>query len=770
MTFTKRFSTKIDNNVYSTFTLSTPFIHLYISDSPNESAFQLGNDKSYITSENRFENQDHTLHTLKVNTSRNLSPFRSSPTGSHSNFQHNYGSKSLSSPYSSPSSKQGYQNDKEALHFYLKITPKITRYITRAYPNYEQLFEKYLEKALKGEVPLEHFTVNIGSRMASVSSYEDLEKIVYQIHGGQLDSFSVERKSRLQNRLSSSGSPSSVISNISPSRGYSDRYGSPQKFGTNLSFGNVLVLKIIHEPLEDLEIKKEFYIYVPQVEQFSIDMIGGVVGELQETIESLSKQLRDLQSTVLYQKSKINGLEFKNKSNTTQNEELKQELIQLKTNLQKSIQVNLVSEQKIQRLEEMLEQQSLEWKKVSKTFASLIPSKHESPFKQMNESFSKYRSNDNVSNTSSQFPNRFENETPIRLNPSTSNRIYSSLSNSTPQISRNISTPQRESPSPMPSENDHLSHIPPPYRTSNQKSDISSDIDNLRTYQLSDKPVIYDIGSQSANYHQNNSNQYDISESSNLRSTPRLNDEDLRARNNYINQNYQSNIPARIENNYINERNRTSENTHSNFTPDFYSNPIYRQDNRNGNLQKPNTKSDNLSFSKIDICSHFSLENENTTVIYSKASPIGKWGTCFANENISWTSGIHQWEMKIDYISDKETRNIMIGVVDISQYSFNVEDQYCGESQNSWSIHFMHLDCYHDNTPSTPFGDQFVAISDGSIIKLTLDLDRRTLSLSIDGENLGIAWSNLPAGEYVPCVSLFHQFQQISFLSYIQLK
>jgi len=594
---------------------------------------------------------------------------------------------------------------------------------------------------------------------------------------------------------------------------------------------NALILKIIYEPMEELEIRKEFYIILPQVDEFSKEMVGGIVGELEEIADLHETRLVQLEDEIHACHKRIEQLHSINRKSNERNDDLQVQMTGLKKDLEFEHLHNRALEKRIASLEKSV---------------SFLGTQRESPH----------------SRHTSPYKDTVPRRTPERHTPS---HAYASAArhNMSPQGTAKLnafsgpirspsharqhmkSSTRTHHSSPFNTDHSRLSQpsYTPPSRSATTRrsspiqpytSPTTTRISEVRTaspVHLSPAAAVrstshYSPSRSPTNYHHSDnphtgpSNYHGNGHSlhrNNIRTSPHISSYSQQEL--YSPRSERHNSPAQqsvnysptklsvVADGYI-EHSRPFEFTarspfaarqpsngeipqpelndadddhvsdtppqspYENGSPPLGMKPPFSSsyDKKSLDFNQDSNDEDAIKFSSVDLCSRFALESKDTTVVYARQTmESGTWGSCITAD-CSWTSGIHQWEMRIDSLPDYQTRNIMLGVINLKRNEFNVESQYCGETPGSYGIHFMGLECYHDNIPSSPFADQVVSITEGSVVKLTLDLDRHTLSLSVDGDNLGVGFGALPSGEYTPCVSMFHKDQRISNISYNQLK
>lgn len=135
------------------------------------------------------------------------------------------------------------------------------------------------------------------------------------------------------------------------------------------------------------------------------------------------------------------------------------------------------------------------------------------------------------------------------------------------------------------------------------------------------------------------------------------------------------------------------------------------------------------------------------------------WETIVATKGFS--RGINAWECYVDRITSSS--NIFFGVVgqpvDL--------DSYVGCDNLSWGW-IGCLACWHGGRKvKHPFGKR---LKSGDVVRITLDLHRRTLSIALNGQDQGVALDRLPSsstledGKFYPAFSFYNKNDEITLL------
>lgn len=162
-----------------------------------------------------------------------------------------------------------------------------------------------------------------------------------------------------------------------------------------------------------------------------------------------------------------------------------------------------------------------------------------------------------------------------------------------------------------------------------------------------------------------------------------------------------------------------------------------------------------FEFDSSAIGKHLIVFNQNLTVknLHNK-----KWRT--VRTQASFSQGIHIWSVRIDTCVSK---NIFIGVCTCDA---NLEN-YIGSDAFGYGF-LANKAVWHNKTKLHSYGEIF---KQGDIIQVTLDCDAKTLAFNRNGENLGIAASNLKFNgksaascKWYPAVSMYNKDDQISLI------
>lgn len=138
------------------------------------------------------------------------------------------------------------------------------------------------------------------------------------------------------------------------------------------------------------------------------------------------------------------------------------------------------------------------------------------------------------------------------------------------------------------------------------------------------------------------------------------------------------------------------------------------------------------------------------------------WQTIFTTTGFS--SGVNSWEVRVDRTGP--SANIFFGVAMRSAKVSN----YLGSDDKGWGW-IGCMACWHGGRKIRHrFGKRLKA---GDVVRVTLDIPRRCMSLAVNGEDWGVAFNRLPlpstilqpGNELVPTFSFYNKDDQISLLS-----
>ena len=138
------------------------------------------------------------------------------------------------------------------------------------------------------------------------------------------------------------------------------------------------------------------------------------------------------------------------------------------------------------------------------------------------------------------------------------------------------------------------------------------------------------------------------------------------------------------------------------------------------------------------------------------------WQTVFATTG--FRSGINMWEVRIDKTGP--SANIFFGVA----FKSAKVDNYLGCDDKGWGW-IGCMACWHGGRKVRHrFGKRLKA---NDIVRITLDIPRRAISLACNGEDWGVAFNKLPlpstvqipGNELVPAFSFYNRDDQITLLS-----
>jgi len=138
------------------------------------------------------------------------------------------------------------------------------------------------------------------------------------------------------------------------------------------------------------------------------------------------------------------------------------------------------------------------------------------------------------------------------------------------------------------------------------------------------------------------------------------------------------------------------------------------------------------------------------------------WQTVFATTG--FCSGINMWEVRVDRTGP--SANIFFGVAMKSAKVTN----YLGSDDKGWGW-IGCMACWHGGRKVRhKFGKR---LKHGDIVRITLDIPRRAMSIACNGEDWGVAFNRLPlpstvlkpGNELVPTFSFYNKDDQITLLS-----
>lgn len=162
-----------------------------------------------------------------------------------------------------------------------------------------------------------------------------------------------------------------------------------------------------------------------------------------------------------------------------------------------------------------------------------------------------------------------------------------------------------------------------------------------------------------------------------------------------------------------------------------------------------------FEFDANAVAKNLIILNQNLTV---KNLQNKKWRT--VRTQASFDQGIHIWSVRIDTCVSK---NIFIGVCTSDA---NLEN-YIGSDAFGYGF-LANKAVWHNKTKLHSYGEIF---KQGDIIQVTLDCDAKTLAFNRNGENLGIAASNLKFNgkttascRWYPAVSMYNKDDQITLV------
>ena len=114
-----------------------------------------------------------------------------------------------------------------------------------------------------------------------------------------------------------------------------------------------------------------------------------------------------------------------------------------------------------------------------------------------------------------------------------------------------------------------------------------------------------------------------------------------------------------------------------------------------------------------------------------------------------FVSGCHEWKITLDVGGNAGNMyDVFIGV---TRKKALEASKYCGSDKSSWGYYGSNGYAYHHST-SKSYGKKYKV---GDTILVRLDCDAGTLGFSVNGEDQGVAFKNLNASAYYPCISLY---------------
>jgi SPRY domain len=159
---------------------------------------------------------------------------------------------------------------------------------------------------------------------------------------------------------------------------------------------------------------------------------------------------------------------------------------------------------------------------------------------------------------------------------------------------------------------------------------------------------------------------------------------------------------------------------------------------------------------------------ESLPILFIKLSN-GQMTACMRKDK-TWESivstkgfarGINSWECVVDRVTTSS--NIFFGVAGKAS---NV-DSYVGCDEISWGW-IGCLACWHGGRKvKHPFGER---LKTGDVVRVTLDLHRRCMSIALNGVDQGVALDRLPSpltmegGKLYPAFSFYNKYDQITLL------
>tara|TARA_Y100000034_G_scaffold5457_1_gene6136 strand:- start:437 stop:2104 length:1668 start_codon:yes stop_codon:yes gene_type:complete len=129
-------------------------------------------------------------------------------------------------------------------------------------------------------------------------------------------------------------------------------------------------------------------------------------------------------------------------------------------------------------------------------------------------------------------------------------------------------------------------------------------------------------------------------------------------------------------------------------------------------------------------------------------SSSGNWGTVAGSIGVS--SGKWYWEVKMT--SDlSHNRMGILESLNAGNFQLHNTDHALGTNSLEYAYRVGDGSKYNGGTRTASYGDTF---ADGDIGGVTLDMDARTLTFYRNGVSQGIAYSSIPAGQWLPAHSV----------------
>mmetsp|Transcript_11976 Transcript_11976/g.17808 ORF Transcript_11976/g.17808 Transcript_11976/m.17808 type:complete len:580 (+) Transcript_11976:106-1845(+) len=138
------------------------------------------------------------------------------------------------------------------------------------------------------------------------------------------------------------------------------------------------------------------------------------------------------------------------------------------------------------------------------------------------------------------------------------------------------------------------------------------------------------------------------------------------------------------------------------------------------------------------------LTNKNLTV----SSTLKKSAPTTVTASMDFKTGIHYWTVYIE--AAPSTSDIMVGV---TNPHFSGNDRFLSHHSNGWGISCNGGKRCH-NSVLTDYAN--MNIGRGDTIGVLLNLEKKTLEFFVNGNSMGIAFSNV-SGPVTPAVTLYHQ-------------
>ena len=165
------------------------------------------------------------------------------------------------------------------------------------------------------------------------------------------------------------------------------------------------------------------------------------------------------------------------------------------------------------------------------------------------------------------------------------------------------------------------------------------------------------------------------------------------------------------------------------------------------NVPVPAPDKSHFSFDRLHCGPSIDINDDGTSATFSSSE---SWSTVLGN--VGFMVGKNVWEI---HIERSPTAYLFVG---IATKDANLST-FLGGDDNGWG-YIGDRALYHKRNKVKLYGERF---GQGDTVGVTLDMDEGTLSFSKNGENLGVAISNL-SGVLYPAVAFYNRGQRVSLL------